>query len=143
MIVAEVSVLKLSWTAAATIGVLVTFSLFFMSVTDYRLLSVKKLNGWRKYVAGTSIIIFLGGFLSQAIYLAAGVISLTQPNHHSASAAAKHATQALFLTGAVVAIILAMLIFYRRLRILDVIQQHIDDEVNKEIADEKQNFTSN
>lgn len=128
-LVAEISFLKLLWTVSASIGVMVTFALFSMAVTDYRLLVKRKLNSWRQYVGSTSIVIFSGGLLTQLIYLTAGILALTQPNTGS-SLTIRHVTQALFVFGAVSSIILAITIFYRRVHILDIIEEAISKERN-------------
>lgn len=127
MIIAEISPLKLVWTASASIGVLVTFALFFMSITDYRLLRHRGINSWRQQVAGTSIVIFAGGFFTQVIYFLAGLLALSQPNT-GASKLVRHLTQAMFAIGAISAIVLALVIFYRRLQILDIIERAIQKE---------------
>lgn len=128
MIIAQITMLKLAWTVAASVGVMITFTLLFMSITDYRLLVVEKLNGWRRQVAITSIFIFVGGFIAQAVYFASGILALTQPNKRGPSHVIRETTQALFLFGALSAIVLAIIIYYRRRRILEIIEEGIRKE---------------
>lgn len=128
MILGEISALKLAWTLASFVGSLVTLALVLMAMTDYRLLKIRGLNSWRQQVARTSIIIFFGGFVAQSVYFIAGVLALTQSNKYGSSLLVRHVTQGLFLFAAIAGTILALIIFYRRVHILEVIEKELKRE---------------
>lgn len=137
--------LKWFWTIAAGIGVLVTGALFFMSVGDYQFLVQNKLNGWRRNVAKTSMLIYFGGFGTQLVYFVVGVIALTLttklPKDYIIPAR-QWATTGLFVFGAISSIVLAIVIFYRRRNIIDIIEASIREQINKERDDENKNPSS-
>lgn len=125
--------IKGAWTAAATLGTCVTFVLLSMAITDYKLLIKQGINSWRQYVARTSILIFLGGLITQLVYFTAGIVSITQPNPYNRVTTAQIISGSLFIFGALTSITLAIVIFYRRKSILEVIEDALS---NKEKIDD-------
>ena len=120
--------LKIIWTISASIGVAVTVILLYMAVTDYRLLVKQEINSWRQYVAKTSTLIFIGGSATQMVFLTTGVIALTKSNP---SPYLKISTASWIQLGLGIFIIwlnsvLALLIFYRRRKVIEIIEAHMD-----------------
>lgn len=126
MVLGAFTWVRAAWTAAAAVGVGVTLILLVMAITDYRLLFKRELNGWRRYVARTSILIFLGGFGTQMIYFLAGIVSIIWGPKTEHISGAQAVDGALFIFGAVSSIVLAIIIFFRRRIILEVIESHIE-----------------
>lgn len=96
-----------------------------MAINDLRLLNRNGINSWRRYVAITSILVFSGGFTTQLIYLIIGVISITgpspPPNYHINFI--QYFGEVLFIFGALSAQVLAVIIFYRRKRVIEAIEK--------------------
>lgn len=127
-ILGAVTWVRITWTLGAALGTGVSFALLFMAITDLKLLRRKGINSWRQYVAKTSLLVFIGGFSTQIVYLVAGIVSFTQPVPYNHITLGQIISGGLFLFGAFSSIALAIVIFYRRRFIIEIIEHALSDK---------------
>lgn len=122
-----ITLLELIWTVNALIGFFFMLRLLWRAIQDREwLIESKSINGdrrLRKYVSVTSILIYLGGAVTQFSYSAIGFVAMTQANLHAQVTAAQILTSAIFIGSSIVGSVLAYHIFKRREYVVKTIME--------------------
>lgn len=121
MITHTVSILELAWTMVAFLGLIFVIMILGRAQGDYNLLMQYHLNGLRKYAAMTSILIFLGGTITQISYMVVGVVAMTQPSLHNKVTVPNYISAGTFLLSSLTATVFAGVIWRRRVRIVEML----------------------
>lgn len=123
MITHTIGPLELAWTVIALIGFGFQVALFNRTVGDY--IIAEHFDGTkqlRQYAALTSVIIFFGGLLQQAAYVAIGIVAMTQPPVHQHLTAANYITGSVFIFSSIISVIFAAVIYRRRIKIVEMLE---------------------
>lgn len=124
MITHTISLLELLWTIIALVGLGFITALFVRTCGDY--IIAKHYNGskqLRLYAAMTSVLIFTGGLLTQISYVAVGIVAMTQPSTHEHTTTANYITASIFIIASFISVIFAILIYRRRVKIIEILEQ--------------------
>lgn len=118
-----ITLLEVIWTAIAFIGFLYMIRLFKRAVDDRTWLLESGVNGdikTRKEIALTSILIFVGGLVTQISYLTVGCLAMTQKSNGGGHpTAASIAISIIFITASSISTIFATIIYKRRMKVVN------------------------
>lgn len=132
-----ITVLELVWTIVAACGLVFMILLLHRSYEDREWLMDTKANGdkdLRQYVATTSFLIFIGGFVTQLTYTIVGIIAMTNPNLNNSSQPhlKQLFTSALFIISSCLGTIFAGIIYTRRIRITKAVLKKLHEKESHE-----------
>lgn len=123
MITNTISPLELAWTIVALLGLGLQVALCHRTTVD--LIIARRYNGrkkFREYAAFTSVLIFVGGLITQISYVTIGIVAMTQRSVHQHLTAANYINAGTIMTGSIIATIFAGIIYIRRVRIVEMLE---------------------
>lgn len=116
-----ITVLKLVWIISTGFGTMFMIALVSKSIGDLHFLQRAKINSLREYSAKTSILTYTGGLLLQSLLFLSGLLSITHDNNLTA---ASYVTQSILVLISIISSVIAALIFERRNKIMEMIDEH-------------------
>jgi hypothetical protein len=128
-----ISILEIVWTTVAIFGFMFMLLLLQKSKQDLDWLDESQGNGelsLRKNVATTTMLIYVGGVVTQASYLTLGIIAMTQPN--SAFNWLRILINSVFIGGSVVSSMIAGAIYTRRSRLVRLVEKRLAEGESKD-----------
>lgn len=123
MITHTISILELSWTLIALVGLGFQIALFHRVMDDYIIADHydgKRL--FRRYAAKTSVFIFLGGLLQQVAFVIVGMVAMTQPAIHQRITTANYISGFTFIFSSLLSVGFAAIIYHRRMKIVTMLE---------------------
>lgn len=124
MITHTISMLELSWTIIGLIGLCFMIALFHRTYVDYQI--AVEYNGQhriRQYAAKTSLLIFIGGCITQLSYVVVGIVAMTQPSVHHRVSVANYITGSSFILSSAISVVFAAVIYRRRVKIVQMLEK--------------------
>lgn len=128
MITHTITIFELIWTVVALCGLGFMLGVLHRAYKDREWIIKEHANGYhelRKSVSVTSILIFLGGCITQLSYVLVGIIAMTQPSPGGRIHVTSIINSIIFVIASITGTVFAGAIYVRRVRVVQEIAERI------------------